>query len=667
MQNNNSIHNIARAALLLLALLLSATMAWADDVPNFNVTLLPGVGTGDAIVLNSRDNYYGTANSGSDVPRGQFWMEGTQLWFKVPDCPDTFTPPEGKHFDNWAPATPGMSMPITGNETLTAQWRGDGDAYVAMTTEVTVGDFDADGYAPVTVEVTSLDFGQNHDEYDAHLEIQFLAHDFQGEDRTISYMVSNDHGTPNSYVYHFFRHPESFTFYVYIDPADLAAAPPGTYTGEMSVEFTWEGVSGVYRPPGSDFTITLTLNIPHPALSLTDDADNTTAISAAGGETRDVILSGRTLYLDGNWNTLCLPFNVNYLTSTPLEGFTVKELDTETAYNGHVTGLDGTTLYLNFKDASSIKAGKPYIVKNTIAASAIGRTATSGTAGYKDSEGYASLVDGNSGTKWCSNKTHSDGNPWVCQFTTASPVNVTGYTLTTGNDTGSNTDRNPQIWTLEAKANYGDAWMTIDRRDVTANASDALPTVSTTESQIYAIDAEKQGKYQYFRFTVSQSGGDLMQLAELTLQGTAAGTIVNPVFTGVTINASEPAAVTSEDGKLSFVGNYSPVALTPNDKSNLFLGAANTLYYPNAANNTDGNYYVNACRAYFHVDLATANLARAFVLNFGDDEATGIENVQSSKLNVQSSAWYDLSGRRLNGKPTAKGLYIHGGRKVIVK
>jgi len=27
----------------------------------------------------------------------------------------------------------------------------------------------------------------------------------------------------------------------------------------------------------------------------------------------------------------------------------------------------------------------------------------------------------------------------------------------------------------------------------------------------------------------------------------------------------------------------------------------------------------------------------------------------------------DVNGRRLSGKPTAKGLYIHGNRKVVVK
>lgn len=74
-----------------------------------------------------------------------------------------------------------------------------------------------------------------------------------------------------------------------------------------------------------------------------------------------VTLSGRTLYKDGGWNTLCLPFNVSDFSDTPLEGAIVKTLVS--------SSLDGTTLTLNFTDdqnnLTSIEAGKPYIVKWT--------------------------------------------------------------------------------------------------------------------------------------------------------------------------------------------------------------------------------------------------------------------------------------------------------------
>jgi hypothetical protein len=53
---------------------------------------------------------------------------------------------------------------------------------------------------------------------------------------------------------------------------------------------------------------------------------------------------------------------------------------------------------------------------------------------------------------------------------------------------------------------------------------------------------------------------------------------------------------------------------------------------------------------------------------FDESGTTGIHKVQSSKFKVQSSScWYDLSGRKLSGKPTQKGVYIYKGKKQIIK
>ena len=44
---------------------------------------------------------------------------------------------------------------------------------------------------------------------------------------------------------------------------------------------------------------------------------------------------------------------------------------------------------------------------------------------------------------------------------------------------------------------------------------------------------------------------------------------------------------------------------------------------------------------------------------------SGIESVEAD--NIQSDGWYDLQGRRLNDMPTQKGIYINGGKKVVVR
>ena len=53
-----------------------------------------------------------------------------------------------------------------------------------------------------------------------------------------------------------------------------------------------------------------------------------------------------------------------------------------------------------------------------------------------------------------------------------------------------------------------------------------------------------------------------------------------------------------------------------------------------------------------------------FFTNLGDDDdPTAIANINAK----DSDEWYDLNGRKLAGKPSMKGIYVNGGRKVTVK
>ena len=51
----------------------------------------------------------------------------------------------------------------------------------------------------------------------------------------------------------------------------------------------------------------------------------------------------------------------------------------------------------------------------------------------------------------------------------------------------------------------------------------------------------------------------------------------------------------------------------------------------------------------------------------GDDGTTAIISHLSPLTPHLSDSWYDLNGRRLNGKPTVKGVYVNGGKKYIIK
>ena len=137
--------------------------------------------------------------------------------------------------------------------------------------------------------------------------------------------------------------------------------------------------------------------------------------------------------------------------------------------------------------------------------------------------------------------------------------------------------------------------------------------------------------------------------------------IENPVFTGVTVKCLAPTEVTFDGG--SFVGDFSAFEInTTNIDEIVYLGANNTLGY------ADEERMLHACRAHFV--LPSVNGARAMtrsIIYFGD-ETTGISLTPSpSPKGEGSEYWYDLSGRRLSGKPTQKGVYINNGKKVVIK
>lgn len=54
-------------------------------------------------------------------------------------------------------------------------------------------------------------------------------------------------------------------------------------------------------------------------------------------------------------------------------------------------------------------------------------------------------------------------------------------------------------------------------------------------------------------------------------------------------------------------------------------------------------------------------------LGLGGDDTTGIEAIDTEETDDGNATWHTLDGRRLEGKPTKKGVYIKDGRKYIIK
>ncbi len=135
------------------------------------------------------------------------------------------------------------------------------------------------------------------------------------------------------------------------NPYELTGLTPGTYYEWQVQGIISDGVTTEWTPIVSFIT--------NNAITLADNDSelpekNSDIISANEYESVDVLLSGRTLFKDGSWNTLCLPFDVT-LEGSPLEGATAKTLTDAT--------VDGNAVNLIFgSEVDELEAGVPYII-----------------------------------------------------------------------------------------------------------------------------------------------------------------------------------------------------------------------------------------------------------------------------------------------------------------
>ena len=499
------------------------------------------------------------------------------------------------------------------------------------------------------------------------------------------------------------------------------------------------------------------------AIDLADNADNAALISEYEDLSVKVTLQGRTLYRDGDWNTLTVPFSITdaddadgiSFTGTPLEGATVKTLSSSAFSNG--------TLTLNFEDATSIEAGKPYIVKwdgavnltinsttdwNAFAESVnggklyAGKTVLLGAdinvstmvgtaehpfSGTFEGAGHTlnvSISDGGdgaapfryiSGATICNVKTTgsvSGGNysaglvgiavggtnsirncyaaasvsggsyasgilgNGTTSTTTISSCMFDGYLSATNMGVFCGWGESGSTQTAENSVAYGtyaDLSIIIDEgsgRSIDLLLGNGTKTVTncfrnkSTFSQgdywlIMHMGGDHPLRYDYLGSNWTYDNGQFALNPTVNLVDT---NIKNPAFPNVMVDAT---ASSVETTWVDFVGTYEPLSFSDADPSILFLGTESKLYYPLSG------AYIGAQRAFFRLKGIAAgdthNQARAFVLNFGDSETTGILSTTNLTNYTNSDAWYDLSGRRLSGKPTQKGLYINNGRKVVIK
>ena len=101
------------------------------------------------------------------------------------------------------------------------------------------------------------------------------------------------------------------------------------------------------------------------------------------------------------------------------------------------------------------------------------------------------------------------------------------------------------------------------------------------------------------------------------------------------------------------------IAASTENQTNYAFNGKQFVYVKNALD-------IAANKAWLEIPTGMMAGARAINLVFG--ETTGLSEkgiVNSEKF--ATATWYDLNGRKLQGIPTKKGIYIFNGRKVVVK
>ena len=139
-------------------------------------------------------------------------------------------------------------------------------------------------------------------------------------------------------------------------PTDQGTEAVATYTAPANLGSLVEDY-GMVKAYANGILVDGTYYVAPATVSLANTEDNSTTITGADGYVANVTLAARTLYKDGAWNTLCLPFDVT-IAGSPLAGATARALTS--------ASISGTTLTLTFGDAvTTLEAGTPYIIKWT--------------------------------------------------------------------------------------------------------------------------------------------------------------------------------------------------------------------------------------------------------------------------------------------------------------
>ena len=223
---------------------------------------------------------------------------------------------------------------------------------------------------------------------------------------------------------------------------------------------------------------------------------------------------------------------------------------------------------------------------------------------------------------------------------------------------------------------FGDASTWSSRFGTTVNVTfkgDLAPTAATNSAEgaywgtYYnsAADLKADDNTTVYKGVVNGSVITLTEIADKVINSGQAVILRRNTAGAVTLTLQDAASTADyTDNNLHGVDVAAPLtALGANTDTYYVLGNKNSHFGFHKYTGTN----MPANKAYLRISGGGNALAPCIDLYI--DEVTGIKTPQTSnvKLQKEDDAWYTLSGTRLNGKPTTKGLYIHNGLKVVIK
>ena len=196
-----------------------------------------------------------------------------------------------------------------------------------------------------------------------------------------------------------------------------------------------------------------------------------------------------------------------------------------------------------------------------------------------------------------------------------------------------------------------------------AYASDILPLTLTANA------GDNEGEYwaTYYNDLAECKVGENTKVFKIALNGTSL--TMTMIDDGI-INRGEGVVLKSTSASIPLY--YSATGSATSYDDNSLLGTMTSINNPGNAfvlskGNTGVGFYklgdavtIGAHKAYLKYD---GSMAPVF-LGFGD--VTGIETMSDASSKTPA-VWYDLNGRKLYDKPTAKGIYILNGKKIVIE